>query len=223
MIDNILNLIYPPVCGICGNLDNNFLCKDCENLLKKIKCDKIDIYNPKEKIYQKHFYLFKYKTVIRKAMLDYKFNDCSYLYRTFEKILLNDKKVCEFIKSYDIIIPVPIYKKRKKERGYNQSLLVIKEFTKEFNYKYRLNLGCNYQILQKTKSTNRQSLLSKRERESNLINAYSLKTRNIEELKGKRIIIFDDIYTTGSTVYECAKTLNLANPKKIDILTIAKD
>ena len=70
---------------------------------------------------------------IRKEILDYKFNDKSYYYRAFSNILLNNKNICKILKSYDIIVPVPIHKKRKFQRGYNQAELITKQIAIELN------------------------------------------------------------------------------------------
>ena len=163
----------------------------------------------------KLLYIFKYQGIIRKMMLEYKFDEKSYLYKTFVNFLLKNKKFFQILKTYDTIVPVPISGKRKKERGYNQSLLIAKELGK------RIGVPVASRALCKTKNIVAQSKLNKRQRQENIVGAYSLgKTKGLENAK---ILLFDDIYTTGSTIKECAKTLKKAKPKKIDYLTIAKD
>lgn len=220
-MDKILNIIYPPVCGFCGKIDKNYFCEGCRSKLDKIRKDKVEEYN--EKNFKKHYYVFEYTGIIREKLIDYKFNDKSYLYKTFEKTLINNKKICEFIKAYDIIIPVPIHKKRKKERGYNQSSLIINEFAKELKKSYKKKIKINNKILYKVKNTNKQSMLNKYERKANIDNAYKINEDMINLIENKNILIFDDIYTTGSTVNECAKMLKNAKPNKIDVFTYAKD
>ena len=173
--------------------------------------------------FDKHFYLFKYEGIVRKKIIDYKFNDCAYLYKTFEKILLNDKNVCEFIKSYDIILPVPIHKARKKERGYNQSALIVAKLIRDINFTYKTNVEFNDKILLKIKNTDKQSSLNKKERIINIKDSYCLKEKTLWTITNKKVLLFDDIYTTGSTVNECAKTLKQAKLKKVDVFTFAKD
>ena len=160
-------------------------------------------------------YLFKYEGQIRSLILDYKFNEKSYLYLTFVNFLLKNEKIFENIKKYDKIIPVPISNKRYKERGYNQSLLIAKEIAKITN----LELVNNCII--KTKNIIEQSKLNKEEREKNIQGVYQLKNKKL--IENKKILIFDDIYTTGNTVNECSKVLRNANPSKIGILVLAKD
>ena len=121
------------------------------------------------------------------------------------------------MRKYDIILIVPISKQRKKSRGYNQSEILAKEIAKI------LQIKVNSKILIKTKNIIAQSTLKKEQRQKNVIGAY--KVKNIEKIRNKKILIFDDIYTTGSTVNECAKVLVQAgiSKKNIGILTIAKD
>ena len=153
--------------------------------------------------------------MIRKIILNYKFNDKSYLYKTFVNFLLKNEKFFEILKSYDTIIPVPISQKRRKERGYNQSELIAKEITKAIGNHY------DNQCLFKTRNIIEQSKLNKEERHKNIQGVYEL--RNQKLLQDKKILLIDDIYTTGSTVNECARMLEQAKPKFIGVFTLAKD
>lgn len=220
--DNILEFIYPPVCGICGKLNQDYLCKKCQKILEsqaKFSIDKNQNYNQN---FNKHLYIFGYDGIIRKTILNYKFNEKSYLYLTFVNFLLKNEKFFEILKSYDTIVPVPISKKRKNERGYNQSELIAKELVKRLLEKEKsLKIECIDACLIKNKNIIEQSKLNKEERQKNIQGVYILK--NKEKLINKKILLIDDIYTTGSTVNECCKTLKDGKPSKIDILTIAKD
>ncbi len=162
-----------------------------------------------------HIYFFKYEGIIRQTILKYKFRDKSYLYKTFTNFFIKNENFCGFLEKYDIIIPVPISSKRNKERGYNQSTLIARELSKKMHKKLVIN--CLY----KTKNIIEQSKLSKEEREKNIQGVYSLK--NYRKLENKKILLVDDIFTTGSTANECCKVLYSANPAKITVLTIAKD
>lgn len=210
----LIDLIYPPACGICGKLNNDFLCKKCEKLLDKQAEFKI-INNLDEKKSSKLLYIFKYQGIIRKMILDYKFDEKSYLYKTFTTFLLKNQKFFKILKTYDTIVPVPISDKRKKERGYNQSLLLARQIGKEVGVPVRSGALC------KTKNIIAQSKLNKQQRQENVLGAYILK--RAKGLENAKVLLLDDIYTTGSTLKECAKTLEKAKPKKIDYLTIAKD
>lgn len=213
--DNILDFIYPPVCGICGKLNQNYLCKKCQKVLENQSKFVIDKNKDFNQNFDKHLYIFKYEGIIRRMILNYKFNEKSYLYITFVNFLLKNEKFFKILKSYDTIIPVPISSERKNERGYNQSELLAKELAK------KLNIECVKNCLIKNKNIIEQSKLTKVERQKNIQGVYILK--NKEKLINKNLLLIDDIFTTGSTVNECCKILKQANPRKIDVLTIAKD
>ena len=191
----VLNLIYPPICGICGKLDEDFLCKSCQKQLEKQAKFEIEKRASKSYYFQEHLYIFQYQGMIRKIILNYKFNDRAYLYKTIVNFLLKNKKIFAFLKSYDTIVPVPISKKRKKERGYNQSELIAREIAKN------IGLQCNKQCLFKKKDIIEQSKLNKEQRQINIQGVYELYSP--KKLKNKKILLVDDIYTTGSTVNEC--------------------
>ena len=212
---NCLNWIYPPICGICGKLSTDFLCNKCKVLLKKEAVFEIENYEKHKRYFEEHLYVFIYEGIVRKAILNYKFNEKAYLYKTFVNFLLNNEKIVGKLKSYDIIIPVPISKKRKMQRGYNQSELIAKEISKVI--KLKLINNCLYKI----KDNIPQSTLSREERQDNVIEVYGIKNKKI--LQNKKVILVDDIYTTGSTVNECSRILKQSGAKKVGIFTLAKD
>ena len=128
MIEKLLDFFYPPMCGICGKPDKEWICKNC---LRKLK---IDIIKRKEynKFYDEQIYLFRYKD-IRNLILRYKFNGQAYLNNTFSSIILKNKNLCRKLKFYDIIIPVPMFNKKKRNRGYNQTELITNKISKKLN------------------------------------------------------------------------------------------
>lgn len=228
--EKIINLIYPQTCGICGKINNKTICSKCNIQLKKQ--EKMGILTKeelkensleKEKFFEELIYIFKYEGQIRELILDYKFNEKSYMYKTFVNFLLKNKKIFENIKKYDKIIPVPISKKRYKERGYNQSLLIAKEISMQISYETNNNIKLELvnNCLIKTKNIIEQSKLNKEDRQHNIQGVYTLKNGSI--LTNKSILLIDDIYTTGSTVNECSRVLQQAKPNKIGVLVLAKD
>ena len=136
-------------------------------------------------------------------------------------MLLKNKKLCQFIKSYDIILSVPLHKKRLKERGYNQSQLIAKELVKEYNLHNNKKMIYYNDVIIKTKNIKPQSTKNLKNRIQDVIGIYEIK--NKEKIIGKNIIIFDDIYTTGSTANECKKILLEAGANNVGILALAKD
>ena len=214
IIKYVINLIYPNVCGICDKLCDDDICKKCEIKLNNISKIKIDRYT--NKYFKKHLYIFKYEGIIKERLIKYKFNERNYIYKAFVKFMLKNKKICDFLKNYDIIILVPIHTKRRMERGYNQSALIAKAISKKIP-----QIDYLEDVLIKKINNKPQSTKNKSERKNNVIAAYYMK--NKEKINNKKILLLDDIYTTGNTVNECCKILQSANPKCIDVITIAKD
>ena len=117
IFEKVLNLFFPIKCGVCGKIGLP-ICKECEESLKPYEINLVQ----KDK-----FFIYKYQDIIRNLLLNYKFNDASYLANSFAYLIKNNKKIYSILKSYDIIIPVPLHKKRMNERGYNQTELIAKK------------------------------------------------------------------------------------------------
>ena len=212
---NIINMLFPQICGICEKVNIDGLCNKCKIELERLVESSIIDTELENRFFNELIYIFKYEGFIRKLILDYKFHEKPYMYISIVAFILKNKKIYEKLQSYDTIIPVPISKKRMKERGYNQSLLIAKQISKDV--KIPLQTNCLF----KTKNIIEQSKLNKEQRKQNIQNVYELKNREI--LNNKQILLIDDIYTTGNTVNECAKVLQQAKPQKIDVLVLAKD
>ncbi len=273
MLDFVLNFLFPPVCGICGKLDKNWICPKCKIRLKRY--EKFELLQTKEKInelfnfytintsnlleekflksnglsknikankydyiyFDEFLYCFEYKNLIRNLILKYKFSDCGYISNIFGNVILNNKKINEILKKYDIMISVPMDKIKKAKRGYNQTELITKYIEKNINLKYGYdskiniiknienrdynNIIFNNKILTKNRITKTQSTLNAKKRIENIKNAFLVKDKKI--IENKNIILFDDIATTGSTINEISKTLKNAGANKILVLVIAKD
>ncbi len=160
-------------------------------------------------------YLYEYKGLVRKIILNYKFNSKAYYCNFFAKMLLNCKNVYRFFSFYDIIIPVPMENSKKLIRGYNQTELITDILCKKLS----ITNGKNY--ISKIRNTKVQSTLDYNGRKENIKNAFLVNNKN--ELYGKKVIIFDDICTTGSTVNEIAKILKNAGVNNILVIVLAKD
>lgn len=207
LFEIVLDIIFPPMCVICGKAGTH-ICDNCYQILKKYKM-------PDERIKRGVYSVYKYEDKVRDLLIEYKFNNKSYLYKFFSEIIIKNKKICKILKSCDIIIPVPLHRKRLLERGYNQSELVIKDVAK------KLNLKIENKILKKTKNIKPQSEKGYKERLIDIKDAYIIEKN--EKIIGKSIIVFDDVYTTGSTTNECKKVLLKAGAKKVIIVTMTKD
>lgn len=217
-LESTLNFLFDEKCDICNKYSKESICIDCLFSLSTIEVNKIEKHIDTE--FDEHFWMFKYDGEIRDLIIKYKFGDCSYLYRTFSSIILNDVKAMEYINSFDYILPVPIHKKRLKQRGYNQCSLIAKEISKHTDSVIYVD-----NLLKKIKHNDYQSTTSGEDRSNNVKGVYELDKRNIEKynFNNKRILIFDDVFTTGSTANECAKVIKQLGNVSVGVFTIAKD
>jgi ComF family protein len=158
-----------------------------------------------------------YDGVIRKAIHNFKFNGKTALAEHLAKIMTNhiqhhlpEIKYCHA----DVIVTVPLSARRLKERGYNQVDLIAEVLAKD------LNLPHEKMALKRAKETNAQFNLSRQERRSNIAGAFEVD--DIASILGKRILLLDDIYTTGLTINECAKALKQKGAAKIYALTLSR-
>lgn len=218
ILEKISNIVYPIKCIECNKVSEKYLCKKCKAKLGiKIKTE---IRNYQNKNFASHIFLFKYSDWIREKLIKYKFRDETYLYRFFTEIILEANTQSKFLEKYDYIVPIPISRARKKERGYNQSELIANELARKIDSISVVN------IISKKINNKVQSTLKQKEREENVKNVYEINRKeegNLENNTDKNFLLIDDIFTTGSTSNECAKVLKKFGIKNVDIFTIAKD
>ena len=93
IFNSILELIYPPVCGVCKKICKECLCKKCEIKIKQYEINKVKEYNDNQFYFDESIHIFKYEDIIRKMLVEYKFQEKSYLYKTFAKIIIKNKKI----------------------------------------------------------------------------------------------------------------------------------
>ena len=115
---------------------------------------------------------------------------------------------------YDFILPVPIHKKRLRERGFNQATLLANGIGKSEG------VPVLTETLIRHRHTVAQSNLDREARQQNIIGAFEI--RNPDIIRGKRLLIFDDVFTTGSTIREAVHELWTADPAEVDVLTLAR-
>ncbi|MCK4739835.1 MAG: ComF family protein [Deltaproteobacteria bacterium] len=113
-----------------------------------------------------------------------------------------------------IVQPVPLHKRRLRERGFNQSLVLARSASKT------LDLALDFSTLLRIKDTPPQVRLGSIEREKNVRGAFDV--RDSRRIQGKKILLIDDVYTTGATVRECTKVLKKAGATEVFILTLAR-
>jgi ComF family protein len=130
--------------------------------------------------------------------------------------LLTARHLEAFVVSFgaDLIIPVPLHVKRLRERGFNQAVLLGEFLAKQ----WRLPLSRNN--LRRIRWTEPQISLSAGERRDNVRGAFAV--RDAASVRNRRIILVDDVYTTGSTVTECSRILMRNGAEEVAVLTIAR-
>jgi len=236
----LLELFFPSFCLGCKK-EGTLLCQDCKSTLDiseynyclcnknplrlasltqgklQGKCDRCQ----DKKLSGLYFALpYKEKFLTKKLIYQFKYEPflkilAKYLSEILMEHFVLAKNNTENIWNESILIPVPMEKKKMKNRGYNQSEELAKELSKILQIPLSLN------NLIKIKQTLPQIKLSAKERQENLKNAFSI--NNPEELKNKKIFLVDDVYTTGSTMEECAKTLKESGAKQVWGIAIARE
>ncbi|MCG2694104.1 ComF family protein [Candidatus Parcubacteria bacterium] len=186
-------------CPFCGALsDIHAVCKKCE---KEIGISAV-------------FSLFKYNdSLVRKIIKNFKYRyikDIGYeLEPIFRKFIFKYKNLIDFEDA--VLIPVPLYPRKEKERGFNQAELLANIISEI------LNISVNAKCVKKCKKTKNQAKLDTDERLKNLTGAFRL----IGDAPKKAVIV-DDVFTTGATVREITNILRSAGTEKIQIITFAR-
>ncbi|MBR6012615.1 MAG: ComF family protein [Selenomonadaceae bacterium] len=207
-------LIFPPMCPVCRKIiDERWeLCEKC-----KEKIFRLDYKKNKPDILKEVFCITNYRAGSQKILHRLKFeNDLKFL-PTLKKILTvsaTNSELKNFLSQIDVAVFVPLHEKRMAERGYNQTDLIFRDFLTAENIPIE-----NFLI--RSKFTQKLFSLNQDERKEVLKDAFSA-TEDID-VKGKNILILDDIYTTGSTVSECAKVLKKFGAKEIFVLAFSSD
>jgi ComF family protein len=231
--ESILDLLFPKFCLGCHK-EGTFLCQDCLFTIEISEytfCPYCSL--PKRtfagRTCQKHrnqnlsglFAATSYQNKLLKILIK------NFKYPPFLKELakpLSFLIISHFILSGNenifnskdcLILPIPLHKERLKWRGFNQSELIGKEISNYFKVEFRND------ILFKIRKTQPQVELKKEERKINIKDAFEIK--NPEILKGKRIFLVDDVFTTGSTMEEAARILKLAKAKEVFGVVIARE
>lgn len=218
-----INWLFPPECVVCG-ADNYSICKSCLDKINFIQdpvcqicgaplrvgtlCKECRRQSPSFDILRSVAF---YEGTIRKAIHQLKYQRNFTLGQPLANLLYH--KVSALNWSADLVIPVPLSRKRKAQRGFNQAAVLA--------FWLSLLLECKFapQGLFRSQETSSQVGLSAYERRQNVENAF---IANFEQVKGKQILLVDDVATTGATLNACAKALKIANADKVLAITLAK-
>jgi len=215
-LNTILDIVFPVKCILCDKAGAD-LCLKCLKDAPMAERESakwiFPLYDYRHPAIKKSLWLLKYKGKKRLANV---FAEIIY-----EKILeeLSELSVLENF-TEPILIPIPLSPKRYRERGFNQTELICRELIKINNLRHGVNMQLANNILIKPKETEHQARIrDRRERLKNIAGSFAVK--NNEKIKGKNIILIDDILTTGATLSEAKKVLKQAGARKVIAFTVA--
>ena len=157
---------------------------------------------------------FQFEGFIRDAIYQFKFNQKLNQGKLLAQLLLKYIENKQLMIP-DMLVPVPLYKKRLRKRGYNQALEIARIVSKE------LNCDLSYNAIYRNRDTSVQMELPAKQRYKNVKDAFSLRD-NSTTFKNKHVCIVDDVMTTGNTVNEVAKCLKNAGANRIDVWCVAR-
>lgn len=219
-LNSIGEFIFPKICIVSENKlsennSNDFISDDIIQSLDRLNVN--DISDIKLKISNKEtfsLYSFKSDSDMQKIIHHFKYAGFSDIGKLFGEILSKEILKSDInIKDYDFICPVPLFKSKKRSRGYNQSEILSDTISKELN---KIHIP---DLLKRTRDTKSQTGMNMEERKENVKNVFELnKSYNI---KRQNIILVDDVITTGSTVSECLKALKKRGADRILVISLA--
>lgn len=191
------NLGGGPACPFCGRPDG--IEKHC-NFCRED--DRIRL-----------FFWGPYDDLLKDCIAAFKFDGFPELGRPLIDIALNS--LSGRLGEYDIVVPVPLYGRRREERGYNQAEILAERLSEIT----RVELEPD--ILARIKPTNQQAKLSLDERWINVRDAFAVDPGHGRLLSGKRVLLVDDIVTTGATIFEAARPLRSCGVAGVDVFALA--
>ena len=215
-LNTILNIVFPVNCMECGASGVD-LCSAC--LARSPSAER--------ETAKWIFPIFDYRhPPIKKALRLFKYNGKKNLAAIFAEILYG--KIIEELSDLTpmenfndpLLVPIPLSKKRQRERGYNQAKLICKELTKINDLRRSVDMKLETNVLIKPKETEHQARIEARQvRLKNVVGSFAL--QNPLLVKNRNIILIDDITTTGATLNEAKKVLKQAGAKKVIAFTVA--
>lgn len=213
-------------CNVCGKeIFSGYFCEECQSKIEWLSesenrcshCGRKTAYSVKfcNNCIEKNINfdtarsVFNYQDTIGGVIQNFKYNNCRYLSKYFAeelyKIYIKEKFECDYITF------VPMSEQRLNERGYNQAELLAEEFSMLSGLEV-------LSVINKVKETERQAKLTMKERLKNLNSSFKIDKKLV---KGKKILLIDDVLTTGATVETISKLLKTAKASKVIVLTVA--
>ncbi|MBO5384142.1 MAG: ComF family protein [Ruminococcus sp.] len=206
----LINFLYPNICPCCEEIIdyNDDFCDKCRN--------QIVLYNDEFSVVNAdHFVAYcAYKGKIRNAIRIFKYEPCGNSYYAFAFGIVQALRRNQLTNGIDAVTFIPMIKSDERKRGYNQTKLMAKEIH------YLLDIPC-IDVLQKIRRTKKQKSMKASERFSNVDGAFDIKPCKYD-IKGKCILVIDDLCTTGSTLSEASRVLKSAGAKTVIAASFAK-
>ncbi len=232
--NRMLDLVFPRMCAVCGGdvgEEPGHLCWDCLAQLPLIGApycawcgDPVDgrvdqaytcMYcgrNPP--FFERARSAIRYRGVVRELLRDFKYHHAFWLKKDLVRILASCVTLDFSLDEVDVVASVPLYPPRERERAYNQAFLLAEGLAKEL-HKPLLKGG-----LRRIRPTATQTHLTARDRATNVRGAFGL--RGAHRLEGRKVLLVDDVMTTGATVNECARTLKEGGAQCVFVVTVAR-
>jgi ComF family protein len=199
-----LDLISEPYCPLCGipysaEATTNHLCSDCFESVHR---------------FDRARAAGLYQGLLREVIHRFKYGGQTFLVWPLARMLIDPARELTRLHGIDRVVPVPLHYNRLRQRGFNQSSLLAKRLGS------LLKISVDYSSLKRTRWTDPQIGLSRNQRAVNVKGAFSLKTP--EKIKGKGVLLVDDVFTTGETVNQCVRMLKDGGAREVVVLTVAR-
>jgi len=221
----VVQIIYPLQCGGCG-MNGYVICSECRDFFRMVDegtaCPRCGRWVGKpfvcgeclqdQKWFYRGYFGFYFEDRLREALHAFKFNGRKDVGRYL--VFLLRKKILSFSDTFDCIIPIPVSNRRLKERGFNQSFIIGEEISRMTNKPIYTT------VLYKIKETKDQYSLSREERKKNIRDAFAV--CNKVSIEGKRILLVDDLFTTGATVHHASRILMDVNTQEVIVFALAR-
>lgn len=214
LVKCLFNAVYMQRCYLCGASSDFFecICAPCRARLGAALHEPVQVYDVRASC--RLYVLSSYATQVGDCIKLIKYRPSKRLLGYFRRWLAKKNYLVGFLGPHDVLVPVPMGAARQAKRGFNQSAELARYFAKRY--------GCSYsEPLVRLKAVKAQAECQEEERLTNLEGVFGLSERVVPgAFKGKRLIIFDDVATTGTTINKCAEALKALEPAEIIGLAI---
>ena len=234
MLGAIINLFYPAVCRICSKKLEEFdrnICTNCSKELTErlppfcLRCGRqlkgddelkticADCENDTPH-FDRAWSACHYEGALKNLIHDFKYKKITSLSKDFAILTINFMKKYNIGKESQIILSVPMHPRKLFKREVNHADILARTIGKG------LGIAYSGSVLKKIKNTPPQSKLKREDRIKNLQSSFSLKNSSL--ISGRNILLVDDLFTTGSTVNECAMLLKNSGAGRVEVITLAR-